>query len=113
MVFCTLEIDHAGVNREAVLGGTGDLAAEGPGAGDLFSRGIVDDFAEAAATAARGTVGTIAASAGSARTGKLDRDGMTGQGLRRSVCVDELFFNEDGTVKPLTQTKEGITEPVK
>ena len=45
--------------------------------------------------------------------GTLDRDGQKGQGLRRSVCVDELFFNEDGTVKPLTQTKEGITEPVK
>ena len=45
--------------------------------------------------------------------GKLDRDGMTGQGLRRSVCVDELFFNEDGTIKPVTQTKEGIKEPLK
>ena len=38
---------------------------------------------------------------------------MKGQSLRRSVCVDELFFNEDGTIKPVTQTKEGIKEPVK
>ena len=45
--------------------------------------------------------------------GKLDRDGMKGQSLRRSVCVDELFFNEDGTIKPVTQTKEAITVPVK
>lgn len=33
---------------------------------------------------------------------------------RRSVCVDYLYFNEDGTIKPVTQTVEGITvQPVK
>lgn len=45
--------------------------------------------------------------------GKLDRDGQKGQSLRRSVCVDELFFNEDGTIKEVVQTKEGIKLPVK
>ena len=45
--------------------------------------------------------------------GKLDRDGQKGQSLRRSVCVDELFFNEDGTIKEVKQTKEAITEPLK
>jgi acetyl esterase/lipase len=45
--------------------------------------------------------------------GTLDRDGQKGQGLRRSVCVDELFFNEDGTIREVTQTKEGIKEPVR
>ncbi len=45
--------------------------------------------------------------------GKLDRDGMKGQGLRRSVCVYELFFNEDGTIKEVELTKEAITKPVK
>ncbi len=45
--------------------------------------------------------------------GKLDRAGQRGQSLRRSVCVDELFFNEDGTIKPVTQTKEAIKEPLK
>ena len=45
--------------------------------------------------------------------GKLDRDGQRGQSLRRSVCVDELFFNEDGTIKEVKQTKEAITEPLK
>jgi len=45
--------------------------------------------------------------------GTLDRDGQKGGGLRRSVCVDELFFNEDGTIKAVTQTKEGITTPLK
>jgi hypothetical protein len=44
--------------------------------------------------------------------GKLDRDGQKGQSLRRSVCVDELFFNEDGTIKEVKQTKEAITEPL-
>jgi hypothetical protein len=28
-----------------------------------------------------------------------------GEGTLRSVCVDELFFNADGTIKPVTQTK--------
>ena len=45
--------------------------------------------------------------------GKLDRDGQTGQSLRRSVCVDELFFNEDGTIKEVVQTKDAIKEPLK
>ena len=45
--------------------------------------------------------------------GKLDCDGQKGQSLRRSVCVDELFFNEDGTIKEVKQTKEAITEPLK
>ena len=45
--------------------------------------------------------------------GKLDRDGQTGQSLRRSVCVDELFFNEDGTIKAVVQTKDAIKEPLK
>ena len=45
--------------------------------------------------------------------GTLDRDGQKGQSLRRSVCVDELFFNEDGTIKEVVQTKAGITEPLK
>jgi len=40
--------------------------------------------------------------------GTLNRDGQRGQSLRRSVCVDELFFNEDGTIKPVTQTQEGV-----
>jgi len=45
--------------------------------------------------------------------GTLDRDGQKGQSLRRSVCVDEIFFNDDGTIREVTQTKEGITTPVK
>jgi hypothetical protein len=40
--------------------------------------------------------------------GTLNRDGQRGQSLRRSVCVDELFFNEDGTIKEVVQTQEGI-----
>jgi len=27
---------------------------------------------------------------------------------RRSVCVDELFYNEDGTIKPVIPTKNGV-----
>jgi beta-xylosidase len=29
---------------------------------------------------------------------------------RRSVCVDELYYNEDGTIKPVVPTKEGVAE---
>jgi hypothetical protein len=26
----------------------------------------------------------------------------------RVVCIDEMFFNEDGTIKPLKMTHEGV-----
>lgn len=32
---------------------------------------------------------------------------------RRTTCVEEMFFNEDGSVKPVKQTEEGVTEPAK
>ncbi len=35
-----------------------------------------------------------------------------GQGNRRNVCVDDLFYNPDGTLKMLIQTTEGVM-PVK
>ncbi|HEX8339369.1 MAG TPA: glycoside hydrolase family 43 protein [Tepidisphaeraceae bacterium] len=31
-----------------------------------------------------------------------------GGSFRRSVCVDELFYNADGTMKPVIQTSEGV-----
>ena len=43
----------------------------------------------------------------------LSINGEGGALGRRAVCVDELFFNEDGTIKPVRQTDEGIREPVK
>ncbi|MBP5365659.1 MAG: family 43 glycosylhydrolase [Bacteroidales bacterium] len=38
----------------------------------------------------------------------LEIDGIKGAIGRRSVCVDELKYNEDGTIQFVTQTKEGI-----
>ncbi|MBU3821418.1 glycoside hydrolase family 43 protein [Flavobacteriaceae bacterium XHP0103] len=32
----------------------------------------------------------------------------TGGGYRRSVCVDYLFYNDDGTIKKIEETKEGV-----
>ncbi len=43
----------------------------------------------------------------------LSINGEGGALGRRAVCVDEMFFNEDGTIKPVRQTNEGIQEPVK
>ncbi|OPH55978.1 hypothetical protein BC351_29220 [Paenibacillus ferrarius] len=33
---------------------------------------------------------------------------ISGQGNLRSVCMDQLFFNEDGTIQTVIQTKGGI-----
>ena len=35
-------------------------------------------------------------------------DALSGAGNLRSVCVDEIFFNEDGTIQPVVQTEEGV-----
>lgn len=40
----------------------------------------------------------------------LTLDGHEGAIGRRSVCVDELHYNPDGTMRPVVQTKEGITK---
>lgn len=41
--------------------------------------------------------------------GNFERaDGLKGRGNRRSVCVDLLFFNEDGTMQMVKQTREGV-----
>lgn len=34
---------------------------------------------------------------------------ISGEGHLRSVCIDYLDFNEDGTIKPVIQTKEGVS----
>ena len=36
----------------------------------------------------------------------------TGGSYRRSVCVDYMYYNEDGTIQKIIQTKEGV-KPVK
>lgn len=41
----------------------------------------------------------------------LTLNGQKGATGRRSVCVDYLYYNEDGTMKPVPQTKESITVP--
>lgn len=40
----------------------------------------------------------------------LTLDGHKGAIGRRSVCVDELFYNPDGTMKPVEQTKKGVSQ---
>ncbi len=41
--------------------------------------------------------------------GGIEPDGGS---FRRSVCIDELYYNEDGTIKRIVMTSEGV-EPVK
>ncbi|MBK5722530.1 glycoside hydrolase family 43 protein [Dysgonomonas sp. Marseille-P4677] len=40
----------------------------------------------------------------------LTIDGRSGAIGRRSVCVDELYYNPDGTMKFVEQTKEGVAK---
>jgi hypothetical protein len=39
--------------------------------------------------------------------------GLPGGDCRRSVCVEYLYFNPDGTIKSITQTAEGVSVPPK
>lgn len=41
----------------------------------------------------------------------LTLNGQKGAVGRRSVCVEYLDYNEDGTMKPVTQTDEGVSVP--
>ncbi|HMP92596.1 MAG TPA: glycoside hydrolase family 43 protein [Phnomibacter sp.] len=36
----------------------------------------------------------------------------TGGSYRRSICVDYMYYNPDGTIKPITQTTKGV-DPIK
>lgn len=40
--------------------------------------------------------------------GNLELNGYKGAGGRRSVCVEEMFFNEDGSIKFIQQTEKGV-----
>jgi hypothetical protein len=40
-------------------------------------------------------------------------DGQTGATGRRAVCVDYLFYDEDGSMQPVVQTAEGVSVPPK
>lgn len=39
----------------------------------------------------------------------LSLNGQNGATGRRAVCVDYLFYNKDGTIQPIEQTREGIS----
>jgi len=41
--------------------------------------------------------------------GSSSLNGQTGGDCRRSVCVEYLNYNPDGTIKPITQTAEGVS----
>jgi hypothetical protein len=38
-------------------------------------------------------------------------NGIPGGDCRRSVCLEHLFFNPDGTIQPIVQTREGVSVP--
>ncbi len=41
--------------------------------------------------------------------GSTSLNDMPGGDCRRSVCLEYLYFNDDGTIKPITQTKAGVS----
>ena len=41
----------------------------------------------------------------------LTLDGHSGAIGRRSVCVDELHYNDDGTMQTVKQTRQGVSRP--
>jgi hypothetical protein len=45
--------------------------------------------------------------------GSYPLDGTPGGDCRRQVCVEYLYFNPDGTIKPITLTTEGVSVPPK
>lgn len=42
--------------------------------------------------------------------GTLELDGHHGNSGRRSVCVEKMHFNEDGTIQPIEHTLNGVKE---
>ena len=38
-----------------------------------------------------------------------DNSDLSGRGNLRSVCVDEVFFNEDGSIQKVNQTKDVVS----
>ena len=40
----------------------------------------------------------------------LSLDGYGPATGRRSICVDRMYYNEDGTIRPVIQTKAGIAQ---
>jgi hypothetical protein len=43
--------------------------------------------------------------------GSTGLNGMPGGDCRRSVCLEHLFFNPDGTIQPIVQTVDGVARP--
>jgi beta-xylosidase len=45
--------------------------------------------------------------------GSYTLNGTPGGDCRRQVCVEYLYFNPDGSIKPITLTTEGVSIPAK
>lgn len=45
--------------------------------------------------------------------GSYTLDGAPGGDCRRRVCVEYLYFNPDGSIRPITLTQEGVSVPPK
>jgi len=45
--------------------------------------------------------------------GAYTLDGTPGGDCRRQVCAEYLYFNKDGSIKPITLTTEGVSVPAK
>jgi hypothetical protein len=45
--------------------------------------------------------------------GSYTLNGTPGGDCRRQVCAEYLYFNPDGSIKPITLTTEGVSVPAK
>lgn len=43
--------------------------------------------------------------------GSTSLNGLPGGDVRRSVCLEYLYFNADGSIQPITQTSQGVSVP--
>jgi len=103
--------------------------------GDLYYLSYATGFPEKTAYATapkitgpwtyRGLVGELAGNCNTAHQSIIEFKGQSyfiyhnggiqpnGGSFRRSVCIDHLYYNSDGTIKPVVQTTEGVSAATK
>ncbi len=95
-----------GKGRETIHYATSDKIT-----GPWTNRGMIVDSAENSFTTHPGVVEFQGQWYMFYHNGAIKRPVDGGGSFRRSVCIDYLDYNEDGTIKPVVQTRQGITVP--
>jgi hypothetical protein len=74
-------------------------------------QGVLTGFAEGSYTIHPGVVDFKGQTYFFYHSATLTLNGQGGAIGRRSVCAEYLFYNLDGTIQPIAQTKEGLSAP--